>query len=91
MLDIRQICSFADYFVICSGDSNRQLEAISEEISKTLKHEGVMPHHREGTADSGWVLIDFGEVIVHLFSAQQREYYHLDDLWNEAAPVIRIQ
>ena len=91
MLDIRSICSFADYFVICSGDSNRQLEAISEEISKTLKHEGITPHHSEGTADSGWVLIDFGSVIVHLFSAQQREYYHLDELWNEAVPVIRIQ
>ena len=91
MLDIRHICSFADYFVICSGDSNRQLEAISEEISKTLKHEGTMPHHSEGTADSGWILIDFGGVIVHLFSAQQREYYQLDELWNEATPVIRIQ
>ena len=91
MLDIRQICSFADYFVICSGDSNRQLEAISEEISKTLKAEGVMPLHSEGTADSGWVLIDFGGVIVHLFSAQQREYYRLDELWNEAVPVIRIE
>ena len=91
MLDIRRICSFADYFVICSGDSDRQIEAIREEINKTLKQEGVVPHHSEGTADSGWVLIDLGGVIVHLFSPQQRDYYRLDELWNEAAPVIRIQ
>ncbi len=91
MLDIRRICSFADYFVICSGDSNRQIEAIREEISKTLKQEGVISHHSEGTADSGWVLLDLGGVIVHLFSPQQRDYYRLDELWSEAAPVIRIQ
>ena len=91
MLDTRRICSFADYFVICSGDSDRQLEAIREEINKTLKQEGVIPHHSEGTADSGWVLIDLGEVIVHLFSPQQRDYYKLDELWSEAVPVIRIQ
>ena len=91
MLDIRRICSFADYFVICSGDSNRQIEAIREEISKALKQEGVIPHHSEGTADSGWVLLDLGGVIVHLFSPQQRDYYRLDELWNEATPVIRIQ
>jgi ribosome-associated protein len=91
MLDTRRICSFADYFVICSGDSDRQLEAIREEINKTLKQEGVVPHHSEGTADSGWILIDLGEVIVHLFSPQQRDYYRLDELWSEATPVIRIQ
>ena len=91
MLDTRRICYFADYFVICSGDSDRQIEAIREEINKTLKQEGVVPHHSEGTADSGWVLIDLGGVIVHLFSPQQRDYYRLDELWNEAAPVIRIQ
>jgi ribosome-associated protein len=88
---MRNICSFADYFVICSGDSERQIEAIREEISKVLKKEGVIPHHSEGAAGSGWVLLDLGNVIVHIFSPQQRSYYNLDELWNKAVPVVRIQ
>ena len=91
LLDIRKICSFADYFVICSAESDRQIEAICEEINKTLKQKSVLPHHTEGTSDSGWVLIDFGNIIVHIFSSQQRDHYKLDDLWGEAPPVVRIQ
>ncbi len=91
MLDARQICSFADYFVVCSGDSTRQIEAIWQEIRGILKQEGVIPYHSEGTADSGWILLDLGEVIVHIFSPSQRDYYRLDDLWDKATPIIRIQ
>jgi ribosome-associated protein len=56
-----------------------------------LKKEGVLPHHREGGLDSGWILLDYGSVIVHVFSAEEREYYKLDDLWHEAKTIIRIQ
>jgi ribosome-associated protein len=91
LLDIRKICSFADYFVICSADSDRQIEAICEEINKTLKQKGILPHHTEGTPDSGWVLVDLGSVIVHIFSSEQRDHYSLDDLWEKATPVVRIQ
>lgn len=91
MLDARQICSFADYFVICTGDNIRQIEAIWQEIHDTLKRYGVTPHHVEGAADGGWILLDLGDVIVHIFSAAQRDYYRLDDLWRDATPVIRIQ
>lgn len=91
LLDTRNICSFADYFVLCSGDSERQIEAIREEINKALKKEGVIPHHSEGTAESGWVLMDVGDVIVHIFAPLQREFYNLDELWSKAVPVIRIQ
>lgn len=91
MLDTRQVCSFADYFVICSGDSTRQIEAIWQEIHGKLKRDGVSPSHIEGTADSGWILLDLGEVIVHIFSPSQRDYYRLDDLWHKATPIIRIQ
>ncbi len=91
MLDARKVCSFADYFVICSGDSERQTKAIYEEVEHVLKKEGVLPHHREGTLDSGWLLLDFGDVIVHIFAPFEREYYQLDELWNEAIPVVRIQ
>lgn len=91
MLDARQICSFTDFFVICSGESERQIQAILEEIRTALKSEGVLAHHSEGTADSGWVLLDLGSVIVHIFSPQMREYYKFDELWNKAIPIIRIQ
>ncbi len=91
LLDTRGICSFADYFVICSAESERQMKTICEEIEHTLKKDGVLPHHREGTLDSGWLLIDFGDVIVHIFAPFEREYYQLDKLWSEATPVVRIQ
>ena len=91
MLDARKICSFADYFVICSGESSRQLDAISEEVAHVLKKEGVLPHHREGALDSGWVVLDFGNVIVHIFAPTERQYYRLDELWGEATTVVRIQ
>ena len=91
LLDTRDVCSFADYFVICSGESDRQIKAIHEEIEHILKKEGVMPHHREGTIDSGWLLFDFGDVIVHIFAPFEREYYQLDKLWGLAVPVVRIQ
>lgn len=91
LLDAREVCSFADYFVICSGDSERQLDTIYDEVGHRLKHAGIMPNHREGTIDSGWLLLDFGDVIIHIFSPVEREYYRLDELWGEAKPVLRIQ
>lgn len=91
MLDTRGVCSFADYFVICSGDSSRQIQAILDEVAHVLKREGILPHHSEGTVESGWLLLDFGDVIVHIFAAAEREYYQLDNLWSKAVPVLRIQ
>ncbi len=91
LLDTREVCSFADYFVICSSDSERQLQTIYEEVGHGLKNEGILPHHHEGTLDSGWLLLDFGDVIVHIFAPLEREYYQLDKLWSQAIPVIRIQ
>jgi len=91
LLDVREVCSFADYFVIGSGDSRRQLQALYDEVEQALKKEGILPHHHEGTVDSGWLLLDFGGVIVHIFTPPEREYYQLDGLWSQAKPVIRIQ
>jgi len=91
LLDTKQICSFADYFVICSGDSPRQIEAIRQEIREKLKRDDIFPFHIEGGADSGWILLDLGDVVVHIFSPSQRDYYRLDDLWREAVPIIRLQ
>ena len=91
MLDVRALCSFADYFVICTGDTKRHIEAIWQSISDVLKTKGVIPHHNEGTPDSGWMLGDFGSVIVHIFAPLERDYYQLDKLWEKATPVVRIQ
>ena len=91
LLDARGVCSFADYFVICSGETDRQIKAIRDEVGHTLKREGILPHHYEGTVDSGWLLLDFGDVIVHIFAPFEREYYQLDKLWSQASLVVRIQ
>ncbi len=91
LLDTRKVCSFADYFVICSGESERQIRAIYEEAEQSLKKDGVLPIHHEGTADSGWLLLDYGDVIVHIFSSSEREFYQLDRLWGQADLVLRIQ
>ena len=65
--------------------------AIQDEIETALKKDGLKPHHREGTLDSGWMLLDFGDVIIHIFSPEEREFYQFDDLWSHAVQVVRIQ
>jgi len=91
LLDVREKCSFADFFVICSGESARQLRSIGDDIEATLKKEGVLPHHREGSVESGWFLLDYSDVIIHIFGAEERDYYKLEDLWSEAKVLLRIQ
>jgi ribosome-associated protein len=91
LLDTREVCSFADYFVMCCGESPKQIEAIRSEIGHSLKKKGILPHHYEGTVDSGWLLIDLGGVIVHIFAPVEREHYQLDQLWGQATPIVRIQ
>jgi ribosome-associated protein len=87
LLDARKICSFTDFFIICSGDSDRQIEAIHRAIVEALKAEGDVYYHSEGTAASGWMLLDLGDIVVHILSTAERDFYQLDSLWS-AAPVI---
>jgi len=91
LLDLRDICSFADYFVLGTGESGRQIIAISEEIERSLKKDGERLIHREGTADSGWVLLDYGDVIVHIFAPFERKFFNLEDMWSSARTVVRMQ
>lgn len=91
VLDIRELSSFADYFVICSGENERQLRAIQTTTLQRLQEDGVRPHRVEGTAGSGWILIDFGDVIVHVFEATQRAFYRLESLWSEAPTLLTIE
>lgn len=91
LLDTSQVCSFADFFIVCSAESARQANAIAEEVDKVLKKLGSNSYRREGTADSGWVLIDDGDIITHIFSPETREFYQFDTLWNKARILMKVQ
>ncbi len=91
VLDIKDISGFADYFVICSGNNIRQIAAIADALDEELDKQGARALHREGTAESGWLLLDFGDVIIHIFGPKEREYYRLEHLWNEAKTVVYLQ
>ena len=91
MLDLRRVSLIADYFVICSANSERQIAAIHNDIVKDLRDRHTRPMRQEGKASSGWILLDYGDVVVHIFATAEREYYRLEDLWADAAPVVRVQ
>jgi len=91
LLDLSALTTMADCFVICSGGSERQLDAIAQGIVDGLRAEKVRPFGREGMAASHWVLIDFGNVIVHVFTPPERDYYDLERHWSEAKTVLRVQ
>jgi len=91
LLDIRPISLLADYFVICSGESERQISAIVDEVTERAKEDRVRPLHIEGDPPSGWVLVDYGGVIVHVFAPAVRGYYQLEKLWSDASIVVRMQ
>ncbi len=84
VLDVRGISSVADYFLICSGKSTTHIETIAEAIREELKLEGIRPLHAEGVAESGWVLLDYGDVLAHVFLEDTRLYYALERLWGDA-------
>jgi ribosome-associated protein len=91
LLEVGELTTVADYFVICSGGSERQLEAIGDGIVDGLRSDGVRPIGREGTAASHWILLDFGGVVVHVFTPPERDYYGLERHWSEAKTVLRVQ
>jgi ribosome-associated protein len=77
--------------VLSTAESERQINAVSEEIEKSLKADGERVIHREGSADSGWVLLDYGDVIIHTFAPFERELYNLEEMWSSARAIVRIQ
>ena len=84
MLDLRDVTSFADFFVVCSGTNPKQIQAIAEEIGARLAEVGEHPHSVEGFANAEWVLADYGDYLIHVFSQKTREYYDLERLWRHA-------
>jgi len=91
VLDIQALTTIADYFVICSGENERQLRAISSRLTETLASRNVRPRRAEGTPESGWILLDYGDVIVHVFDVDQRAFYRLESIWSEAPPLLSMQ
>ena len=81
--DLTVLC---DYFLICTATSSTHIRALSDEVEEKLKENGIMPHHIEGKA-TGWIALDYGEVIIHIFGANEREYYGLDKMWSDGTPI----
>lgn len=91
LLDIRKLSTIADYFVICSTDNERQLRAVIEHIDESVQREFGLNPRVEGGSGSGWVVMDYGDLVVHVFSTDQREYYRLESLYRQAVPVVVVQ
>ena len=88
VLDLTGITSFADYFVICTGNNQRQVQAISDDVGLQIKRQAhELPNSVEGYSQAEWVLADYGDLLVHIFSPKARDYYDLERLWRNAKPV----
>lgn len=91
VLDLQGVADFCDYFVICTGTSDRMLDALSDDLVRGIRKTHQLKGRREGLSRDGWLLVDYGSVVVHLFSPDQREYYALEELWKEGKTVLHIQ
>jgi ribosome-associated protein len=90
LLRTAEVTTMADYFVICSGRSERQVQVLGHAIVDELRKEGIRPLGVEGRGTARWILLDYGSVIVHVFAPEEREYYGLERLWSNATQVVRV-
>lgn len=91
LLDIKDVSAFTDYFVIANGTSDRMLESLSKATEEALKKGHAARVRAEGYARDGWILIDAGDVVIHLFSPDQRNYYRLEELWSQGKILLHLQ
>jgi ribosome-associated protein len=91
LLDLKDIASFTDYFVLCNGTSDRMLNALAQSVLESTQEQHKKKGRKEGEARDGWLVVDYGDVVVHLFSPDQREYYQLEELWSEGKVLLRVQ
>ncbi len=91
LLDISELAPLADYFVICSGTSDRMLDALVDAVQRDVKTKHKVRPRVEGSPGDGWVLADYGDVIVHLFSPDRRDFYRLEELWDQGKVVLHLQ
>jgi len=87
VLDVRDLTSFTDYFVLCNGESEPQLRTISKNIEEKMSAAGIRLHHQEGKSENGWILMDYDDFVVHIFSPDKRTFYDLERLWADAPRV----
>jgi len=87
VLDVQGLSGVTDYFLVCSGRSTTHLKSITDAIREELKEDGVRPLHIEGATESGWVLLDYGDVLMHVFLEETRAYYALERLWGDAPSI----
>lgn len=90
-MDISAVSTFTDQFVIATANNPRQMNALIESLDRDLRGEGIRPDRIEGAPDSGWVLVDFGDVIVHVFAPEERRFYNLEGLWSKGVSVVHMQ
>lgn len=90
-MDIHELTPYTDFFVICSGENERQVRAITNELLEEMAEDGVRPRRTEGDAAAGWTIVDFGDVVVHIFDEDQRAFYRLEELWAAAPTVLTIE
>jgi ribosome-associated protein len=91
LLDIREHAIFADYFVICEGTSDRMLGALQDALRDEIRKDFGLHPRLEGEPREGWVLVDYGDVVVHLFSPEKRDYYRLEELWSQGKILLHLQ
>ncbi len=87
MLDLRDVTTFADTLVICGAANTRQCQAIADEVERELKSEGERPNSVEGYTNAEWILLDYGDFVVNVFTEKSREYYDLERLWRDAKQI----
>jgi ribosome-associated protein len=91
LLDVHDITSFTDYFVICTGTSNRMLNALADAVREKVREEFNKKGRSQGSPEAGWIVVDYGDIVVHLFDEELRRYYNLEELWKEGKVLLRLQ
>ncbi len=91
LLDIKEVASFTDYFVLCTGTSDRMLDALADGMLDEVRTKHHKKGRKQGDPRDGWVVVDYGDVVVHLFSPDQRDYYDLEELWQDGKVLLRVQ
>jgi ribosome-associated protein len=91
LLDIHDVAIFTDYFIICTGTSDRMIDSLSNAVREAAKQKHNIIARTEGKSSEGWDVVDLGDIVVHLFSPDQRDYYKLEELWSEGKVLLRLQ
>ena len=91
LLDIHELTDFTEYFILCSGTSVRMLQALADDVTRYVRDQYHLRGRMEGLPQDGWILVDYGDVILHLFSPERRGYYRLEDLWGKGRVLLNLQ